>query len=94
MVTYEISTEHNFYNHMTIYNRITDGINTGWRVNANAGYVLYDLAVERPITIDHMTGEEQQDEIYYFRLRYLPRNYDWNNFNLTPVKEGTVGGDV
>jgi hypothetical protein len=59
MVIHEISTEHNCYDNMTIYNRITDGMNTGWRVNANDGYVLYDPTVERPIIVDPTTGEAQ-----------------------------------
>lgn len=90
MIKYVISAEHNVHENLTIYDRMNGDTPNGWRINANEGYVMYDPAEERPIAVDPMTGEERQVEIYYFRTRYLPRNYNWSNFTLIAVPEADV----
>ena len=82
MIRYEISAEHNNYTNLTVYDRTDGDMSRGWRVNANDGYVMYDPTVE--------LGE--QEEIYYSKVRYLPRNYDWSQFSLVAVQEDK-GGD-
>ena len=83
--TYELSVEHNGYEHLTVWDRLRDGKNAGWRVNAEEGFLFYDPTEERPVTVDPVTGEVQQAEVYYARVRYLPRNYDWSKFGLVAV---------
>lgn len=87
MIRYEISTEHNKYENMTVYNRMNGDTPNGWRVNADNGFVMYDPTEEVSITIDPVTGEEISSEVYYSCIRYLPRNYDWNKFTLIAVPE-------
>ena len=94
MITYELSVDHNGYPDLTVWDRMQDGKPAGFRVNANEGFVFYDPTEEVPATFDPVTGEEMPGEVYYSRLRYLHRNYDWNNFSLTAVAENTVGGGV
>lgn len=85
--TYELSVAHNGYEHLTVWDRLQDGTPAGWRINAEEGFVFCDPA-EIPVpTTDPMTGEELPGEIYYARVRYLPRSYDWSKFSLVAVRE-------
>ena len=86
-VTYELSVDHNGYEHLTVWDRLRDGESAGWRVNADEGFVMYDPTEEVPSAIDPVTGEETAGVIYYSRVRYLPRNYDWSKFDLAAVAE-------
>ena len=85
MIRYIVSEEHNSYPHLTVYDRMNGETPNGWRVNADDGYVMYDPTEEVPSTIDPMTGEEMPGEVYYSRVRYLPRSYDWSKFSLVAV---------
>ena len=88
--SYELSIEHNGFEGLTVWDRMGDGQPAGWRVNADDGFVMYDPTEEVPSTIDPATGEETPGEIYYSRVRYLPRNYDWSKFGLVAVEEGVT----
>ena len=83
--TYELSVEYNVYEHLTVWDRLRDGESAGWRVNADEGFVMYDPTEEVPVILDPATGEEVPGEVYYSRIRYLPRNYDWRKFALATV---------
>lgn len=85
--TYELSVAHNGYKHLTVWDRLQDGAPAGWRVNADEGYLMYDPTEEVPAAIDPVTGEEMPGEVYYSKVRYLPRNYDWSRFALVAVRE-------
>lgn len=88
--TYEVATEFNFPN-ITIYKRLRDGIQTGWRANANEGYVFYDPN-EINLELDPETGEDIQ-VTYYFRVSYLPLNHNFANFRYVAVPESEVPAD-
>ena len=82
MIRYIVSEENNEYENLTVYDRMNGDIPNGWRVNADEGCVMYDPTENVPTTIDPVTGEEIPGEVYYSRVRYLPRNYDWSRFAL------------
>ena len=97
--TYEIASEFNFPN-ITVYNRFRDGELTGWRINANEGYVFYDPNEEffEP-QLDPETGLPMEDENgdfieiqvnHYFRVSYLPLRYNFDNFPYIAVLESEV----
>lgn len=89
--SYQLSTEHNTHENLIVWDRLQNGSPAGWRVNAADGYVFYDPTETYEPQIDPMTGEETPAEIYYAKVRYLPRNYNWDNFALVAVEE--TGGD-
>ena len=86
--TYVVSTEHNIYPNLTVYDRLADGVPSGWRVNANEGYVYYN-ANDSYTDIDPDTGEEIP-VTYYYTQTLLPRTYNWNNFDLVAVPRSSV----
>ena len=86
--TYEISTEHNIYDNLTVCDILVDGDHTGWRVTANEGYVFYN-ANENNTENDPITGETIQ-VTYYKTITILPRTYNWNNFAFVAVLRSTV----
>lgn len=86
-VVLQISTEHNIYPNLTVYDRIADGVAAGWEVRANEGYVFYDTTANNT-DFDPETGEEVPVTFYYI-IRMFPRNYNWANFSLVAVpREG------
>ena len=85
--SYELSVAHNGYPNLTVWDRLRDGRPAGFRVDADKGCVFYDPNEERTPVIDPETGEELPMGIYYARVRYLPRNYDWSRFGLVAVRE-------
>lgn len=85
--TYEVATEFNFPN-ITIYRRLKDGVQTGWRMNANDGYVFYDTTAN-DVELNPDTMEETP-VIYYYRVRYLSLNRDFTNFPFVAVPESEV----
>lgn len=89
--TFEVSTEHNIYPNITVYDRFRDGVLNGWRVNANEGYVFYDENAEDTI-LDPETMEEVPIT-YYYTIRYLNPNYNWANFALVAVPRNSVPAD-
>ena len=87
MITYELSVDHNGYPNLTVWDRLQDGEAAGFRVTADEGFVFYDPAEIPEPQLDPMTGETVPGEIYYARVRYLPRSYDWSKFSLVAVRE-------
>ena len=90
-VAYELSVSNSGYPHLTVWDRLQDGRPAGFRVNADEGFVFYDPAEIPETQIDPMTGEMIPGEVYYARVRYLPRNYDWSKFGLRTVECGENG---
>lgn len=97
--TYEISTEHNIYPNITVYDRFRDGSPYGWRVEANEGYVMYH-ANANDTEPDPVTGEIRP-VTYYYTASHLSPYYNWNNFDFVAVLRSTVdenyifgGGDA
>ena len=86
--TYEISTEHNIYPNMTVYDRLVDGVKNGWRINANEGYVFYDANANHT-EIDPETMQPVP-VIYYYTVATKSRNYNWANFALVAVPRDSV----
>lgn len=86
--TYEISSEHNIYPNITIYDSLTDGQLDGWRMNANEGYVFYDTSANNT-EFDPETMMEVP-VIYYYTISYLPRTYNWANFHWVAVPRESV----
>lgn len=87
MIRYEVSVEHNGYPNLTVWDRLQDGKPAGFRVSADKGFVFYDATQISGSQINPMIGEMSLGEIYYSRLRYLPRNYDWSKFGLVAVEQ-------
>lgn len=86
--TYEVSTTHNNYENMTVYDRFRDGVQSGWRVNANEGYVMYQPSVLYP-SADPETGEPI--EVHnYFTLVMINPYYNWDNFDYVAVPRESV----
>ena len=87
VITYQVSTEHNIYPNLTVYDRLVDGVANGWRVNANDGYVYYDEN-------EHYTErDENGNEVpvtYYYTVKSLSRFYNWDNFALVAVPRDSV----
>lgn len=99
--TYEISTEHNIYPNLTVYDRFSDGVAAGWKVEANEGYVFYDEnAEDMDAQIDPETGDLVIDPetglpvmvpvTYYYTEKGLSKYYNWANFALVAVLRSTV----
>lgn len=86
--TEEVSTEHNIYPNMTVYDCFTDGEPNGWKIIANDGYVFYDTT-ENNTESDPVTGEEIP-VIYYYTLSRKPKRYNWDNFHYVAVLRSTV----
>ena len=87
-ITYVISTEHNIYPNITVYDRLNNGVAAGWSVRANEGYVMYPTNEEH-IEIDPVTGEERP-VIYYYTETGLPLTYNWNKFAWVAVPRDSV----
>ena len=85
-VTYTPST-YEFPN-LIVENKYIDGEHRGWRVTPAEGYVFYDLTDEN-IEPDPETGEEGP-VTYYYPLAYLPRYYDFDNFQFVAVLRSSV----
>ena len=83
-ITYQISTEHNIYPNMTVYDRINDGIVAGWKVEPNENYKLYDKNADskviNPITM------EVETVITYLSMVMIPNRFNWDNFAYEAVK--------
>lgn len=82
-ITYQISTEHNIYPNMTVYDRIKDGVSAGWKIEPNKGYKLYNKNNESKV-IDPITLEEKT-EITYLSSVMLPSRFNWVNFDYEAV---------
>ena len=86
--TYVLSTEFSFPN-ISVYTRYWNETEfSGYRINANEGYVFYDTTAN-DTEIDPETMEERP-VIYYRTLAYLPRNYNMDNFPYVAVPRDSV----
>jgi hypothetical protein len=85
--TYVISTEHNVYPNLTVYDRLKDGVLSGWKVIPNDGYVMYD-------TTDNNTElDENGNEIpvtHYYTQANLSPYTNWGNFSWVAVLRSEV----
>ena len=88
-VIFEISTEHNNYEGITVYDRFSNGVAAGWEVRANEGFVFYDTR-RNDTEIDPETMEEIP-VTYYYTIKSIPRTYnDWDNFPYVAVPRDSV----
>lgn len=91
--TFTLATEFNFPN-ISIYRktRDSDNVQTGWRVNVNAGYVFYDITDnEFEYQEDPITGEFIEVPVtYYYTIAYLPLNYNFDRFQFIAVPRDSV----
>ena len=101
--TEELNTTFNFP-HIDIFNRLKDGVITGYQARTQEGYVMYDTtATDTEPQIDPETGDYFLDPetgipiefptIYYYRLRGFPASYNFNNFSMVAVPEDSVAAD-
>jgi hypothetical protein len=85
--THEEAKEFNFPN-ITIYKRSKDGIQTGWRMNANEGYSFYDTTAN-----DVETNPETMEIIpvtYYYKVRYLSLDRDFSQFPFVAIPDSEI----
>ena len=85
--TYEVATEYSYPN-ITLYKSLRDGVQTGWRINANEGYVFYDTTA-----INLETDPDTMEDIqvtYYYVVAALPMREDMVNFRWVAVPRGSV----
>lgn len=87
MTGHVVSTAHNYPN-ITVYRRIIDDVQTGWRITANEGYVIYD-ATANNTEIDPDTMEEIP-VTYYYTVKNFSLNYNWDNFPWVAVPRDSV----
>ena len=86
VIKYRVSTPHNIYPNLTIYEKYyEDAPETiiGFRLNANEGYVFYD-----PNDIYTNTNPEtfeETTEFHYFSVMYFPKNYNFARFPYIAV---------
>jgi hypothetical protein len=85
--TFEVATEYNFPN-ITVYRKLTDGVQTAWRINANEGYVFYDTTANNT-DFDPETMEEIP-VIYYYTVASLSMRTDMENFHWVAVPRDSV----
>lgn len=85
--TLEVATEFNYPN-LTVYKKLFDGVQSGWRVIPDDGYVMYDTA-ENNTELDPET-EEEIPVIYYYTSLNRPLNARWDNFSWVAVPRDSV----
>lgn len=86
--TYVESAKHNIYPNLTVYDRLRDGVPTGWQVNAKKGFVFYDKNTAD--TKLDPTTMENVPVTYYYTIRLFPLTYNWENFALVAVPRESV----
>lgn len=86
-----LNTNFNFTN-INIYNRISNGVHTGYQAIPYDGYVMYDTTDEYTDTvIDEETGMPIEiPVIHYFTLAGFPLNYNFDNFSWVAVLRSEV----
>ena len=72
--------------HIDIYQRLKDGVLTGYKALAQEGYVFYDT------TANDMTPEGEPIT-FYFTIRIFPKTYNMANFSLVAVPRDSVDED-
>lgn len=85
--TEEIATD-KVYPHIIVYRKFKDGVQSGWRLATESGYVMYD-------TNDHYTESDPDtmEEIpvtYYYTGAHLPLNYNFDAFSWVAVPRDSV----
>ena len=83
---YEVSPAHNVYENMTVYDRYRDGVPSGWRVEANDGFVMYQ---ENEVHTEIIDGEETT-VIYYCTVAMINPYFNWDNFDFVAVPRDSV----
>lgn len=86
-VKYIISTEHNNYPNITVYDRLYDGVTSGWKLVADDGYVMYDTTDET--TMLDNEGNEIRDVYFCERVNLSPKN-NWDKFSWVAVLSGDI----
>lgn len=84
--THELSTEYVFPN-ISVYKKLKDGVQYGWRVNANEGYVIYDPNAPQ-IELDE--NENEITVFYYYTIKQLPLSFDFSTFPWVAVPRDSV----
>lgn len=89
MATYtlELAAEINLPN-LSVYKTLVDGVQNGWRVIPNDGYVMYDTAANN-MELDPDT-EEEIPVIYYYTRLECPLNTNFDTFTWVAVLRSTV----
>ena len=85
--TFPISEEHNIYQNLTVYERRRDGVLSGWKVNPNDGYVLYDTAAN---DVEYDENGNEFSVTYYYTEVIMPNNTNWDNFSWAAVLRSSV----
>ena len=85
--TMELTDEYS-YPHIVLYKMLRDGVQYGWQIYPEEGYVMYDTTDET-YEIDPETGEEIP-VTYYFVDVSLPMNYPMNNMTWVAVPRDSV----
>jgi hypothetical protein len=83
---YEIATEYNFPN-ITVYRKVNDGVQSGWRVETNEGYVMYD---PNDPQIGYDEDDNEIEVFYYYTVKILTLNYNFDNFPWVAVPRDSV----
>jgi hypothetical protein len=88
MATFVVSTEHNNYENIIVYDRYINDAFNGWKAVPAEGYVMYD-ANANDTELDPDTMEERPVTYYYTQLN-MPRTYNWANFSWVAVLRSSV----
>lgn len=73
---------------ISIYRTYVNGNHTGYRANANEGYVFYDITAN-DVEFDPETDEEIP-VTYYYTVAILPKNINFDNFPFVAVPRDSV----
>jgi hypothetical protein len=73
---------------ISIYRTYVNGNQTGYRANANEGYVFYDKTAN-DVESDPDTGMETP-VTYYYTIAILPLNINFDNFPFVAVPRDSV----
>ena len=84
-------TTFNFPN-ITISKTYRNGEHNGYDIVPNDGYVMYSQSLDVITNIDPFTGEEVT-ETYYCRYAWIPKNFNFDNFDYIAVLESEVPAD-
>ena len=76
------------FSHIDIYRQYNDGVQYGYKVLAQDGYVFYDTtATDTELDPDTM---EEIPVTYYYTIRLLSMRYNMGNFSLVAVPRDSV----
>lgn len=83
----EITTD-KVFPHITVYRTFMDGIQNGWRLATEVGFVMYDTNDNYSI-FDPDTMEETP-VTYYYTCAHCPLNYNFTAFPWVAVPRNSV----